>query len=95
MPATHDYSGANRGWGHDYTFEPVDGGQRAVAKGWGRGLNEGDYLILDHPDGGTTRYGIASISYYTEPSDMWRADLVFDPRLAEAGEMSTSDGLGS
>lgn len=80
MIKTHDYS--KRGWGHDYTFTPVDGGQRGRAALWGEDICAGDYLILQDPQGGTTRYQVETIEKCFDPPDMWIATLVFAPRRA-------------
>lgn len=74
---TNDYT--VRGWGHDYTFDPVDNGQRGRMMGWGHGIEPGDYLILP-ADPGTTRYRVKSIRYFSDPPDMWSAEVVFAPR---------------
>lgn len=82
MPKTHDYG--ERGWGHDYTWDPREGGLAGHATGWGCGIQEGDYLLLKShsPDSrdGRTRYQVKSISYYLDPPDMWSAELQFAPR---------------
>lgn len=80
-PATHDYA-TLRCAGHDYTFTPKDGGQRAHAMGWGRGIQNGDFLLLEtvkNPDG-KARYRVDTIAYFSDPPDMWSADLTFVPR---------------
>jgi hypothetical protein len=78
-PQTHDYT--VRKWGHDYTFDPLDEGQRGRMIGWGRGLLNGDYLLLENPESGhPTRYRIKAVTYFHNPGDMWRADVVFAPR---------------
>jgi hypothetical protein len=74
---THDYT--RRGWGHDYTFKPRDGGQRGRVMGWGHGLRDGDYLLLQNGDG-STRYRIVLVKYLGNPNDMWSADVEFAPR---------------
>lgn len=76
-PQTHDYT--NRGWGHDYIFNPVDGGLRGKISGFGVGIREGDFLILQNK-GDTTRYRVESIKYCSDPKDMWHAEVVFAPR---------------
>lgn len=82
---THDYT--KRDWGHDFTFDPGRGGLEAKMMGWGFGIQEGDYLVLPHSKGDTTRYRVARIEYYRDPPDMWRADVTFAPRTkAEKGE---------
>lgn len=79
---THDYT--RRGWGHDFTFEPEQGGKQGSMMGWGHGLNNGDYLILP-VRGGTTRYQIETVEYFMNPSDMWKASVVFAPRSGKGG----------
>lgn len=74
---THNYT--LRYPGHDYTFTPSDGGQRGRMTGWGLGLQRGDYLLLDN-DGAPTRYRIDSVRYFSDPRDMWSADVTFAPR---------------
>lgn len=81
-PATHDYV-APLVAGHDYTFEPLDGGLRARMSGWGAGLRKGDYLLLGAPKHAptrTTRYRITKVEYCADPADMWFADVSFAPR---------------
>lgn len=81
-PTTHDFSRST--WGHAISsFDPQDGGQSAHAIGHGHGIKSGDYLILSHPNGGTTRYAVDMIEYYSDPRDMWRARLVYAPREAQ------------
>lgn len=75
---THDYT--VRHWGHDYTFKPIDGGMKGSIIGWGSGLKDGDYLLLEDPRGGSSRYQIDSIEYFSNPSDMWSANVKFAPR---------------
>ena len=78
-PRTHDY--ARRNWGHDYTFTPIEDGQRGHMIGWGRGIKPGDYLILSVlGTNRTTRYRVVSVDYKSDPPDMWTADVVFAPR---------------
>ncbi len=83
-PATHDYGPGKRYWGHDYTFTPIDDGQRGRATGWGKGIRQGDYLLLANGDQ-STRYRVESIKYGNSvslgsPDDMWKATLTFAPR---------------
>ena len=75
---THDYT--RRYLGHDYIFRPKDGGNSASITGWGCGISNGDYLLLEHPNGGATRYRVTSIKYCANPSDMWSAQADFAPR---------------
>lgn len=79
-PVEHDYT--VRGWGHDYTFKPINGGLLGRMQGWGGGLEDGHYLILPNK-GKTTRYLIERCGYYGDPPDMWWADVVFAPRQHE------------
>lgn len=80
MIKTHDYT--NCTWGHNYVVTSVsEGGLRINVTGWGRGIKEGDYLILNN-DIGTTRYCVVKIKYRLDPSDMWSAELSFSPRSA-------------
>ncbi len=74
---THDYT--RREWGHDYVFNPVEGGLKAHAMGWGYGISKEDFLILQNGDG-STRYKVDEIQYFTDPRDMWSAKLSFAPR---------------
>jgi hypothetical protein len=79
-PVTHDYT--RRGWGHDYAFETNDGGQSGEMTGWGRGIREGDFLLLAHPASraGSSRYRVDKITYRFDPNDMWNAKVTFAPR---------------
>jgi hypothetical protein len=85
---THDYT--SRGWGHDYTFDPVDGGLRGRMSGWGSGIKAGDFLLLgsvrilakNRAEVKTTRYQVQKIRYASDPPDMWFADVLFAPRDA-------------
>lgn len=79
MPETHDYRKPRLTWGHNITYRPIDGGRLLSAQGWGRGLKEGDYILLSNGSA-DTRYAIGEIDYYMDPKDMWKATLVFDPR---------------
>jgi hypothetical protein len=86
QPRTHDYSGPNRGWAHDYTFTPAAGGLWGDMTGWGPGIREGDFLLLDNR-GRSSRYSVETISYYVDPPDMWQARVAFAPRrVGEPGE---------
>ena len=77
---THDYTA--RYWGHDYTFTPIDGGIKGRAVGWGDGLRDGDYIIFKNKvsRNGSSRYRIKSVKYFSDPEDMWSADVEFAPR---------------
>lgn len=78
MQKTHDYT--QRFWGHDFAIhEVIDKGRKLRTSGFGRGIREGDYLILPN-EGHTTRYQVENIEYMLDPDDMWFAGLVFAPR---------------
>ena len=77
---THDYT--KRYWGHDYTFDPIDKGQKASMMGWGLGIKNGDYILLQDGPDRSTRYQITKIEYMSDPQDMWSAKAVFAPRPA-------------
>lgn len=78
-PKTHDYT--RTGWGHGYSIGRVlDGGQKLSAIGVGRGISQGDYILMADGDGGTTRYQFESVTYSNDPKDLWRATLKFAPR---------------
>lgn len=79
-PQTHDYGPDRRYWGHDYYFTPTGDGKHGRLYGWGHGLLEGDYILLDDKHGGTTRYKLENVRYESNPSDMWFADAIFAPR---------------
>jgi hypothetical protein len=86
MATTHDYRKAHCRWGWDIgMWHSKDGGLTVSASGWGRGLSEGDFILLSRPDGGESRYAVEQVSYYRDPPDMWSAQLKFSPRppLAE------------
>jgi hypothetical protein len=74
---THDLT--NRGWGRDYTFDPKEDGLKGRMMGWTRGINKGDYLILQNGNE-TTRYQVLNIEYAKDPTDMFFADVQFAPR---------------
>lgn len=82
MPNTHDYRQSARGWGHDYVFRPQDSGKRAHMMGWGFGIKKGDFILMSNPrsDNGETRYQIESVKYFSDPKDMWSAEVVHAPR---------------
>lgn len=79
-PRTHDYS--KREWGHDYVCRPIDPqGLRAKLTGWGNIIRQGDYLILEGNDpGSTTRYRVDEVRYEIDPKDMWHITASFAPR---------------
>lgn len=76
MVNTHTFSGL---WGDNYIFTPINKGLKGSILGWRAGLGEGDYVILKNGDK-TTRYQIEEISYYSDPTDMFKASVKFAPR---------------
>ena len=76
----HDYRNEARCWGHDLGYRPL-ANDRLKANGWGRGLSEGDYLLLSNGDS-DTRYAVEHVRYFRDPSGQWSAVLVFAPRPA-------------
>lgn len=82
-----DYTSPRRGRGHDYTFTPENGGLTARMMGWGprreAQMKRGDVILLSNPqsESGLAPYRITSISYYSDPPDMWRAGVEFAPDI--------------
>jgi hypothetical protein len=65
---THHQSGL------DYVFEPSDKPNQSYMTGYGKGIKEGDRLLLDQ-EGRVATYLVNKIDYYATPSDMWIALL--------------------
>jgi hypothetical protein len=92
----HDFGPGRCCWGHHYSVTDVrNGGQEISASGWGNDgskIWEGDYLLLQSPDGRrTSRYRVTEIEHLTDPPDMWNATLTFAPRsYATAAEKEAS-----
>lgn len=86
MSNTHDYTRAKRHFGHDIHWRPIDQeGQRLSAGGWGKGIKQGDFILITNPAGGAeTRYQVESIECFSNPSDQWHGVLAFAPRQPEA-----------
>ena len=84
-PEVHDYTRERCGWGHDRTFDSKDGGRTAHMMGWGYGLKKGDFILLSMQSGKTAKYLIKKVEYYSDPRDMWSADVVFYAYLAPVG----------
>jgi len=79
--AIHDYT--IRTWGHDYTvLEVKSGGASIRLSGWGNGLRDGDFILLQNGDG-STRYLLRDVKYLYDPRDMWFAVGEFAPRSRE------------
>lgn len=79
MTKTHDYT--KRGWGHDYMVTAIKGNAISLL-GWGTGISDGDFLLLQNGQG-STRYKINAVRYRIDPPDMWRIEATFAPRHAE------------
>lgn len=80
---THDFTVSR--WGRAVgTWDTDDGGVTARITGWGRGVKQGDYILLSHNNGDPTRYRVERIEYYNDPPDMWRAEVRFAPRFTPA-----------
>lgn len=78
---THDYR--NGGWGHDIIIHTViDKGLLLKVQGFGYGVAVGDYIRLAYRDStnGETKYKVDKIAYYSNPRDMWTAELSWAPR---------------
>ncbi len=88
--STHDYT--TRGWGHDYTATPIDGGLKLDMAGWGYGLRAGDYLLLKNGTG-SSRYKIEALRYKSDPPDMWFATAAFAPRSQEELDTDRKRGV--
>jgi hypothetical protein len=76
-PCTHDYTEPTRSWSHDTVFTPVDE-VRAVVHGWGAGIHDGDFLLLDVL-GLTACFRVEEIAYHDDPLPFWRAVVEFTP----------------
>ena len=75
----HDYSGPSQ-WGHNYEIVNLSNdGMEVSLVGWGYGIKNGDYLLLNNGDY-STRYVVDYIKYYINPDDMWSAEASFSPR---------------
>lgn len=74
---THDYT--NRYWGHDYAVVGIHENNVIALMGWGRGLEKGDFILLDNK-GDSTRYKLLKVEYLGNPGDMWSAKAEFAPR---------------
>ena len=64
----HDYTNADQG--HDYIFEPINGGIRGYMTGQEKSVKRGDYVILQNGSK-SSRYQVENVDYYSNPSDMW------------------------
>ena len=59
---------------HDHVFAAKQGGVKAYMTAQGKGIQAGDYLILQ-AGSSYKRYQVDKIAYYSEPPDMWVALL--------------------
>jgi hypothetical protein len=76
---THDMT--FRRWGCDYVFTPRECGRHGKLTGWHTPAPKvGDFLIMLHPAGGTTRYVVDSVENCGNPKDMFSASVTFAPR---------------
>jgi len=92
-PKTHDYTSERRRWGHDYAITQVKDNTINIC-GWGYGLSKGDYFVFtNQKTHDSTRYQIKKIEYYADPTDMWRAEMVFAPRPGRLPPTSSSEPL--
>ena len=74
-PTTHDISR----W--QYSVSSVlDDGNTIHLHGWHYGIDLGDFIILYHKDGDTTRYQVVEVKYASDPRDMFIAKAIFAPR---------------
>ncbi len=65
-------------WGRDIVYKPIDNtGLRANVTGWKSSIRKGDVLQLKGDNGGKVFYRVNTISYYRDPSDMFRAEVSF------------------
>lgn len=79
-PHTHDLTR------RDYHFTPREGGRSGSLGGFNSELPsgcEGDFVLLRHPSGGSTRYRITKVGYHAnqpDPPGQWFALVEFAPR---------------
>jgi hypothetical protein len=59
----------------EYTIEFIAEANKYHMTGQGRGICQGDRILLCQ-DGQTTRYQVQSIEYYASPSNLWAALLI-------------------
>ena len=78
-PRTHDYTNARRGWGHDIAYRPVkDNRYQLSFEGWGHGIEDGDFIILTHPqDHQPVKYKVDEIEYFMNPRDMFSGLMTY------------------
>ena len=79
---THKTHELTNEWGSNISITSIqDDGLFIKGFVWTKGkLAIGDYLILPHEDGGTTRYQIQDLNQMDDPSDMYKVYLKFAPR---------------
>ncbi|MBF2019566.1 MAG: hypothetical protein IGR93_05530 [Hydrococcus sp. C42_A2020_068] len=71
-PKTHNYT--KLVWGENYIFESIDEENEGYMTGSGKGIECGDELILSKGTN-SCRYQVEKIDYYSNPPDMWIAQL--------------------
>jgi len=69
---THNYTRYERD--SDYFFELIEQGSKACMTGKGRGIKQGDYILLNNTTK-AERYQVEKVDYYACPSDIWMALL--------------------
>lgn len=91
-PTTHDYRQSTKRWGHDLGVLNLLPDNVIETYGWGRGIKEGDYVLLTNsPLGTDTRYQVKEIEYKRDPADMWFAKLAFAPRGVQSDFQKVMD----
>lgn len=81
----HDFTATKRTFGHDYTLTPDADPNTARVSGWGSSPQQGDILLLSHPDGGEVFYQLTELRYPGNPPDQWFGRARFVPRASKLG----------
>lgn len=94
MADTIDLS--SRVWGHNYeVLRCHEGGHKIELAMWtSDGPAIGDFLILHHDDGDTTRYEIEELERCRDPKDMYFATCYFAPRQAASNTSGIDEKSG-
>lgn len=69
VPTVYNYT--KRSWGWNYEIISVGTGDVVRMYGWGRGICEGDFLLIKSEGGEYARIYVNEISYMKDPTDMW------------------------
>lgn len=93
-------------WGHDHTWEPIEGTNEAWMTGWHTPRPDvGDWVLVGSKDEAPplgqawavdagSRYRVVESELYDNVRDMFRARVVYDPRISDADfEMKTYEQL--